>query len=225
MTTSIQGNESSPRGGSRRPALRRDLRQQQLIEAALECISALGLRETTVQDVARRAGMAVGSINQYFDSKEALFTAALRTLSEEFEAGWRRGIERAGDDPAGRLRQFVGCYFDASIGQRRKIAVWFAFWGEVKARPAYRAVCEGYDARHDQTLAQLCGELLPASADRARRGIETAKIIASVCHGLWLELLTGTDGLRRADLERLALATLAALFPEHARAFAAPVPG
>ena len=206
----------------RRRAQPRDVRQQQLIDAALECIGALGLRDTTVQDVARRAGMAVGSINQYFDSKEALFTAALRALSEEFEAGWQRGLERAGEDPAARLRQFVACYFDASIGQRRKIAVWFAFWGEVKARPAYRAVCLGYDARHDQTLLRLCADLLPASPDRDGRAADCAKLIASVCHGLWLELLTGTDGLKRPDLERLALMTLAALFPAHAPAFAAP---
>ena len=56
-------------------AVRRAQRAAQLTDAALECISTLGLRETTVQDVAARAGMAVGSISQYFDSKEMLFTA------------------------------------------------------------------------------------------------------------------------------------------------------
>jgi TetR/AcrR family transcriptional repressor of bet genes len=198
-------------------ALRRAQRAAQLTDAALDCISTRGLRETTVQDVAARAGMAVGSISQYFDSKEMLFTAVLRSLAEEFEATWRVGIAAAGDDGALRLRRFVECYFAPAICQRKKIAVWFAFWGEVKARPQYREVCAGHDRTHDRMLESLCEALvgdasgLPAAS--------AAKLVASTCHGLWLELLTGADGLRRADLETLALRQLAALYPRHASRF------
>src|SRR5271169_879785 len=91
--------EGRPAG---RSAAHRDRRRKQLTDAALGCIASLGLRDTTVQDVARRAGMAVGSINQYFDSKEALYTAVLNALSEEFAAAWQRGLERAGHAPPAR---------------------------------------------------------------------------------------------------------------------------
>ena len=205
-----------------RPDRRRERREAQLIDAALECISTLGLRDTTVQDVALRAGMAAGSISQYFDSKELLFTAALRALSEEFESAWRRGLATTDSDPALRLRRFVECYFDTAICQRRKIAVWFAFWGEVKARPSYRAVCAGYDQRHDAALEDLCRALIADGAYAAPEPRAAAKIIASVCHGLWLELLTGTDGLKRLELATLARSSLAALFPRHAAALVAP---
>ena len=202
------------------PAARRDVRRErreaQLVEAALECIGTLGLRDTTVQDVAARAGMAVGSISQYFESKELLFTAVLRRLSEQFESAWRRGLSEAGSDPASRLRRFVECYFEPGICQRKNIAVWFAFWGEVKARPKYRAVCAGYDRVHDESLEELCAALIVAGGYVSREPRATAKIIASVCHGLWLELLTGSDGLKRAELAALARASLAALFPWHA---------
>jgi TetR/AcrR family transcriptional repressor of bet genes len=199
-------------------ALRRARRAAQLVDAALDCISTLGLRDTTVQDVAARAGMAVGSISQYFDSKEMLFTAVLRALAEEFEATWRRGLASAGDDPALRLRRFVECYFEPAICQRKKIAVWFAFWGEVKARPQYREVCAGHDRLHDRMLESLC-EALAGTAPELEP-CNAAKLVASTCHGLWLELLTGTDGLRRAQLEVLALRQLAALYPRHASQFA-----
>jgi TetR/AcrR family transcriptional repressor of bet genes len=207
-------------GSSDRRDLRRARREAQLVDAALDCISSLGLRETTVQDVAARADMAVGSISQYFESKELLFTAVLRQLSEEFQGAWRRGLEEAGADPAARLLRFVECYFEPGICQRKNIAVWFAFWGEVKARPKYRAVCAGYDRLHDEVLESLCRELV----DAGRYAIEpraAAKIIASTCHGLWLELLTGSDGLRRSELAGLARASLAALFSRHAATFAA----
>jgi TetR/AcrR family transcriptional regulator, transcriptional repressor of bet genes len=200
--------------------LRRERREAQLVDAALECISTLGLRDTTVQEVAARADMAVGSISQYFESKELLFTAVLRSLSEQFESAWRRGLDEAGSDPASRLRRFVDCYFEPGICQRKNIAVWFAFWGEVKARPKYRAVCAGYDRAHDESLEELCRALIAAGGYTALEPRATAKIIASVCHGLWLELLTGSDGLRRPELAALARTSLATLFPRHAAAFA-----
>jgi hypothetical protein len=46
-----------------------------------------------------------------------------------------------------------------------------------------------------------------------------------VCHGLWLELLTGTDGLRRMQLAELARLQLAALYPRHAALFTAAAGG
>jgi TetR/AcrR family transcriptional repressor of bet genes len=195
---------------------RRERREAQLVEAALECIGTLGLRDTTVQEVAARADMAVGSISQYFESKELLFTAVLKSLSEQFESAWRRGLDEAGSDPAARLRRFVDCYFEPGICQRKNVAVWFAFWGEVKARPKYRAVCAGYDRLHDESLEALCGALIAAGGYTGLEARATAKIIASVCHGLWLELLTGSDGLKRAELGALARTMLAALFPRHA---------
>ena len=157
--------------------------------------------------------MAVGSINQYFDSKEALYRAVLSALSEEFAAAWQRGLDRAGDSPAARLRSFVQTYFDARICQRRKIAVWFAFWGEVRARPQYRQVCAGYDRRHDEMLAGLCAQVLKdASGPRLEPG-SAARLVAAMCQGLWLEFLTGDAGLGREELARLADRNLAALFP------------
>lgn len=200
-------------------ARRRDQRERQLIDAAMECISARGLSDTTVQAVALEAGMAVGSISQYFDSKSRLLTAVLAHLAEEFEQHWQGMVGAAGEEPAARLATFVGSYFSAPLCQRRKVAVWFAFWGEVKAEPEYRAVCAEYDARHDRMLESLCADLIVAGGYRGRDARATSKLIASICHGLWLEFLTGQERLRRADLGRLASDGLAALFPGHAGAF------
>ena len=199
-----------------RSAEPREVRERQLTDAALHCISTLGLRDTTVQEVAARAQMAAGSISQYFGSKNALFTAVLERLSEEFQTAWQAELGRCGPLPAERLRSFVLCYFDPSLCQQKKIAVWFAFWGEVKARPQYRAVCSGFDRLHDEALEQLCSEVIAAGDYPDLEAPAAAKIIASLCHGLWLEMLTGAGRPRREDLARLALRGLAALFPRDA---------
>jgi TetR/AcrR family transcriptional repressor of bet genes len=197
-----------------RTAEPRDVRERQLIDAALHCISTLGLRDTTVQQVAARARMAVGSISQYFGGKNALLTAVLRQLSEEFQSAWQQELARCAADPALRLRSFVLCYFEPALCQPKKIAVWFAFWGEVKARPRYRAVCSGFDATHDATLEGLCAELIASGGCRDLDAGAAAKIIASLCHGLWLEMLTGAGRPKRDELARLALRGLAAMFPK-----------
>lgn len=207
----------SPR--QRRSSARRADRERRLIDAALSCVSTLGLSATTVQAVAVRAGMANGSINQYFRSKDQLLTAVLHHLSHEFESTWQAALSAAGTDPAERLAAFVRAYFEPATCQRRKVAVWFAFWGEVKARPHYRSVCEAYDRRHDAMLEALCAALLEADADGARRPAALAKLVASVCYGLWLELLTGSREFDRVALASLAADALASHFPAHAAAF------
>jgi TetR/AcrR family transcriptional repressor of bet genes len=169
--------------------------------------------------------MAAGSISQYFDSKSRLLMAVLTHLADEFEQYWREAVVAAGDEPGQRLAAFVGSYFSTQLCQRRKIAVWFAFWGEVKAEPQYRAVCTGYDSTHDQMLESLCADLIVAGGYTGRSPRITSKLVASICHGLWLEFLTGQERLRRTDLSRLAAEGLAALFPAHGPMFAAALGG
>jgi TetR/AcrR family transcriptional repressor of bet genes len=201
---------------------RRERRRLQLVEAAIDCISRLGLRETKVQDVAAQADMAVGSINQYFDGKEALFTAVLAHLAEEFQSAWQEALAGAGSAPAPRLLSFVMTYFRPAICTRRKVAVWFAFWGEVRAQPQYRQVCQTYDRRHDEVLAELCQAVINEGGYTGLAPQAAAKAIAALCQGLWLEFLTGTDGLARRELAGLARLQLGAHFPRHRPAFGPP---
>jgi AcrR family transcriptional regulator len=58
---------------------RRDARAQTLIAAALEEFKAKGYAAARLDDVARRAGVAKGTLYLYFDSKEALFKAVVRS--------------------------------------------------------------------------------------------------------------------------------------------------
>ena len=200
-------------------AARRIVRERQLIGAAMACISRRGLEATTVQAVAAAAGMAVGSINQYFRTKERLLTAVLSGLSEEFENAWREAVDGCEPVAAARLDAFVACYFRPDICRREKIAVWYAFWGEVAARPQYRRVCAGYDRRHGAALVGLCADLIESGHYAPMQPATAARLIAAVCHGLWLEFLTAPAAVSRATCGRTAAETLRALFPRHGRFF------
>jgi AcrR family transcriptional regulator len=57
---------------------RKEARPAELIEAGLQEFALKGFAATKMEDVARRAGVAKGTIYRYFDDKEALFLAAMR---------------------------------------------------------------------------------------------------------------------------------------------------
>lgn len=63
---------------SPKPKRRKDLRPSELVASALDAFAENGFARTTVEDIAARAGAAKGTVYRYFDSKEALFEAAIR---------------------------------------------------------------------------------------------------------------------------------------------------
>lgn len=55
-------------------------RPAELLEAAIEVFTQQGYAATRIEDVARRAGVAKGTVYVYYKDKEALFQAAVRHL-------------------------------------------------------------------------------------------------------------------------------------------------
>lgn len=50
-------------------------RRGQILDAAMECFARRGFHQTTMQDMSREAGISVGLIYRYFESKEAVIEA------------------------------------------------------------------------------------------------------------------------------------------------------
>lgn len=79
--------EPSARLSAAKPSLREReqklQRQEQILSAALEEFGANGYAATRLEDVAKRAGIAKGTIYLYFRDKERLFRAVVRTLIQK----------------------------------------------------------------------------------------------------------------------------------------------
>lgn len=86
-STAPRSRRRSPR---KAPAPTPPPRAEQIVAAAFEEFSAHGFAATRLDDVARRAGIAKGTIYLHFKNKEALFQAVVRRLIrpvfEEFGA-------------------------------------------------------------------------------------------------------------------------------------------
>lgn len=93
---------------SRPPRQRRkDARPGELMTAALEVFAERGFTATRLDEVARRAGVSKGTVYLYFESKEALFKAAVETaITPALEAA-EALAEDASKPSAEALRCFV----------------------------------------------------------------------------------------------------------------------
>lgn len=83
---------------------RKDARPAELIEAGLAEFAQNGFAGARLEDVAKRAGVAKGTIYRYFDSKEALFLGALESRAVPVQGE----IERFIDGFAGSTRDLMG---------------------------------------------------------------------------------------------------------------------
>lgn len=86
---------------------RKEARPAELAAAALELFVEKGYAATRLDDVAARAGVGKGTVYLYFESKEALFKAAIEAaMTPAVEAA--EALVECGDlSAAERLREFV----------------------------------------------------------------------------------------------------------------------
>jgi AcrR family transcriptional regulator len=78
-TRAVAGDANGPRGHDRRAA-RSAERREAILSAALDEFSARGFAATRLEDVAKRAGVAKGTIYLYFRDKETLFQELIRSM-------------------------------------------------------------------------------------------------------------------------------------------------
>ena len=162
----------------------RAARRQQLIDATMKCIARKGMGSVTLADVAGEAGLSQGIVNLHFESKDNLLKETLRSLAGEYREKFDRALRKSKPHAADKLRAIMELDLGPSICNQRKLAVWFAFWGEVKSRPTYRRMCDQWDQLYEEVVAGLCDELI---ADGDYRNIDATTVaygLSSMINGL-----------------------------------------
>ncbi|MGI9224937.1 MAG: TetR/AcrR family transcriptional regulator [Woeseiaceae bacterium] len=193
----------------------REQRRQQLIDATMKCIGRKGLTGTTLSDVASEAGLSQGIVNLHFESKDNLLTETLRSLANEYKTQFDKALGKSGPGPADRLLALMEHDLRPSICDRRKLAVWFAFWGEVKSRPTYRKICDEYDRYYDEVVADLCEQIIAEGAYEGITGRAAAEALTSMTNGLWLSCLVSPQTWDRQLARDAVVSYLENVFPKH----------
>jgi TetR/AcrR family transcriptional repressor of bet genes len=199
---------------SRRTATR-ERRRQQLIDATMKCIGRKGMASSTLSDVAKEAGLSQGIVNLHFESKDNLLTETLRHVADEYKTQFNKALEKSGPAPAEKLLALMELDLRPSICDRGKIAVWFAFWGEVKSRPTYRKICDESDRYYDSIVEGLCAEIIVEGAYKNVSASAIANALSSMTNGFWLSCLISPQSWNRAEAMEAVMSFLRSLFPQH----------
>ncbi|MFV2032412.1 MAG: TetR family transcriptional regulator C-terminal domain-containing protein [Gammaproteobacteria bacterium] len=197
---------------SRNRALQREFRKQQLIEATIDCIDRLGFSQTTLAHIAKQAGVSQGNVVFHFRSKDALLEQALRYLSDEYMTCWKDALKEADANPVAQLCALVKASFKPAICNRKKISVWYAFWGETRSRPRYMALCGHHDLAYSQTLLSLCRQI-GRSGESTLSAKTAALSIEGMVDGLWQNFLIGPAGFKRKQAVRGIFELIELIYP------------
>jgi TetR/AcrR family transcriptional repressor of bet genes len=193
----------------------RAARRLQLIDATMKCIARKGMSSTTLGDVAKAAGLSQGIVNLHFESKDNLLNETLRHLADEYRVRFDKTLERAAPHPAEQLQAVMELDFKPSICDREKLAVWFAYWGEVKSRPAYRKICDEFDQYYDQVIERLCAAIIADGEYRHVSASAAANALTSMTNGLWLAFLVSPQSWDRRKAMAAVMSYLRSVFPQH----------
>jgi len=87
-----------------------EARQQSILAAAAEAFDAHGYAATTIDEVARQAGISKGSVYNYFHSKQELFTQLFAQSLAPTEADVDRMLEDL-SDPAGMIERLIDYWY------------------------------------------------------------------------------------------------------------------
>jgi TetR/AcrR family transcriptional repressor of bet genes len=189
-------------------------RRRAIIEAVIAVIARHSLSSTTIERVALEARVSPGTVMFHFDRKEALLVATMEHVAEEFEAVRAAALSAAGDDPAQALAALIEVTFDPKVSDPKRIAVWYAFWGEAWARQAYLDRVGSLDAAYQADLTRLCRDLAQRINVPRRIDAEVVALgLSGLMNGLWEEMLTAGRQFDRARAKRLSRTYLETIFP------------
>ena len=173
----------------KRRALPKAERRNQLIRATIKCIAKKGLAATTMADITHEADLSVGIVNLHFKTKEQLLIETLRFVADEYKEGFDQIFANDGMQGLEKLKAIIDYDFSPKIINRNKLAVWFAFLGEVKARPIYQKICAQHDDEINREICKLFSSLLSKNSKRKDDFELIASAYSALTDGLWLDIL------------------------------------
>jgi AcrR family transcriptional regulator len=140
------------------PRIDPDQRRQEVAQAVWRVVLRGGVEKASVRNVAREAGLSMGSLRHYFATQSDLLRFTLRTVIERIEH--RIASLPADPDPRSRAERTLLELLPLDTERAAENEVWLAFTARALVDPALRPIRdEGY-----ATLRNGCRALVTALA-------------------------------------------------------------
>ncbi|GAA1910646.1 TetR/AcrR family transcriptional regulator [Streptomyces durmitorensis] len=151
------------------------LRRRELAEAVWRVVRRDGLDHASVRNVAREAGLSMGSLRHYFVSQSELMAFALRMVIDRIEQ--RIAALPPDDDPLRHAARTLAELLPLDDQRRAENEVWLAFTARAMTDPELRTLRdEGYEALRAGCRGLVAGLVSPGRDPEQ----ETARLHALV---------------------------------------------
>jgi len=189
MATDGALDAASPGKAPRTARGRETLRK--LLDAAAKEFGELGFHAASISGITRRAGTALGSFYTYFDSKEAIFSALVKDMSQAV-AGAAAAAMPDGVSGVARERDVLIAFLDFARAHKEiyRIIDEAEFIDPVNYRAHYEGAAKRIAARLDQAASQ--GEVAAGDNEVRAWALMGMNVFLGMRYGVWEES-------RRAD--------------------------
>jgi AcrR family transcriptional regulator len=164
-------------------------RRRRVLEAAMSLASEGGYEAVQMRDVAERAGVALGTVYRYFNSKDHLLAASLVYWSDQLAEVLTDAPAR-GDNAAERVANLLERAMRAVSGQPKLVAALLAAMSSLES--GVTECRERAATTMEHLMAQAAGEGAPPDI------AERARILGHVWNSALLSWIHGTIDNSRA---------------------------
>jgi TetR/AcrR family fatty acid metabolism transcriptional regulator len=169
----------------------KDERRREILEAATRVFARKGYSATRVEDIAREAGVAQGTVYLYFDSRDEILVAAFEAFAEGMMVGVRAVLEA--EEPAMcRLRSVVRVVLSSLESEPELSRVVLDFWSAGAFGTESSGEKPGIDfgevyAEYRGIFAELLEEARREGGVRGDLPEETPAVIVGAIEGVALQ--------------------------------------
>jgi TetR/AcrR family transcriptional repressor of bet genes len=181
----------------------RDYRRNELIQATIDTIAAKGLADVTLADIAAQAGMSPALVSHYFDGKDELLEAALRSLAKAIAQSILARF-RADPSPLARMHAIIDACFEADNFRPGAMVTWTASWLHMQSNSRLADLQRKINRRYRSNMLFALKQLVPESVAN-----DIATMLFAMIDGFWLHEAIDRGAVSVGDARRLCRSYLA----------------
>lgn len=176
-----------------------------ILDAVISLLASGGISAVSMRAVARRAGVALGLMNYYFETKTSLVAATLRRIGD---ADALLVASEPGLEPVEQLRYALRRVADEEFLRPDYLGLRLQLWSLATVEPEFAEINRAAQVRYRNGLAELIANARPglAAEEVARRAAD----ILVIQNGIWLtsSMIADSEAIERGitECERIALA-------------------
>lgn len=167
-------------------------RREEILAAAVRVFAARGFAATRVEDVAREAGVAKGSVYLYFDSREALLGAAFTSFAQRSEAVLEAALG-GGGDALSRLGRLVGDVLEMLAEQPEPARILLDLWAAGREGGSLPVDMAALYRDYRAAVHALLREAVAAGQVRPGADERHAAVVVGAIEGCLLQWLVDPD--------------------------------